>query len=337
MKRILLLTLILLLGAFLLANDKTGEINSSEMLFAQVDQDTLADTDEDIELEITKEQDRDTLVTEEKEEDEEWKESEEWDEEKESGMTLWDFLSRLPDTYKEEFIESRDFYKNDDRKVKHKRGYFRGGAGGFDVYMLPLNIDVVNTELKGIKINPFDDQMFLTGGGGWGYIGKNIRLGGVGFGGSVVSDGQTGEIAKEVTLHLGMGGLIIEKAFHPFNSSEIYIGTMVGGGTAKFNIVQWSGPVNWDKLWNGYNVNTDTTTHYFYDYQAKLKSHFFTLMPTVGFRYNIFRWFAIGANVGYLYTRIDQNGWKMQGKKVNVVPEIDFSSVIYRFNVYFGG
>ena len=339
MKRILSLMLILIVGAFLFASDNNDDTKLSGKLFVQLEQDTLTVTGEDVEPEITKEQDQDTLITDEKEKEEEkeWEEDEEWDEEEEHGMTLWDFLSRLPDSYKQEFLESKDIYKDDKLKGKRKRGYFRGGAGGFDVYMLPLNIDVVKTKLTGIELDPFDDQMFLTCGGGWGYVGKNIRLGGVGFGGSVVSDGQTGEIAKEVTLRLGMGGLIIEKTFHPFNSSEIYIGTMVGGGTATLDLVQWSGPVKWDELWGGYTADSVATPNSFYDYQSELESNFFVLIPTIGIRYNIFRWCAIGANVGYVYSHMDQRGWKMEGKRITGDPEIDFSNIIYRFNVYFGG
>ena len=232
------------------------------------------------------------------------------------------------------------FDKDDSWKRKRKRGFFKGGAGGWDVYMLPLKVDDINAKLSNvIGINEFGDNMFLTGGGGWGYVGKNIRIGGMGFSGSTVSAGTpvSGKIQKEVTLTLGFGGFIVEKAFHPFNKSEIYVGTMVGGGTATLDLVQWSGPVKWDELWGGYTADSEAAPNSFYDYQSELESNFFVLLPTIGIRYNIFRWCAIGANVGYVYSHMDQRGWKMEGKRITGVPEIDFSNIIYRFNVYFGG
>ncbi len=231
--------------------------------------------------------------------------------------------------------------KGDSWRSKHKRGFFRGGAGGFDVYMLPLQIDGINNELIGIDLEGFSDNIFLTGGGGWGYVGKGIRLGGLGAGGFVVSNGQpdvSGANAKEITLSLGFGGFTIEKAFHPFNNSEFYIGTMIGGGSATLDLVKWSGPVRWSEIWeNGYSITSDTSFTNFNDYQTKLTSDFFTLLPTIGFRYNIFRWCAVGVNMGYIYCNVGQNGWKMERKRVSGVPDIDFSNVIYRFNVYFGG
>jgi len=69
MKRILSLMLILIVGAFLFASDNNDDTNFSEKLFAQLEQDTLTVTGEDVEPEITKEQDQDTLVTDEKEEE----------------------------------------------------------------------------------------------------------------------------------------------------------------------------------------------------------------------------------------------------------------------------
>ncbi|RKY53751.1 MAG: hypothetical protein DRP89_05785 [Candidatus Neomarinimicrobiota bacterium] len=336
MKQIFSLMLIIMLGVFLFASDKNNNIHPSELSFAQLEQDTLTVTDEDVELEIAEEQDQDTLVTDENE----WEEDREWDEE-EHGMTLWDFLSKMSDSYKEEYYNSLKDEKDKEKKSKKKRGYFRFGAGGWDVYTLPLQVDGINNELIRIGLKGFDDNMFLSGGGGWGYVGNSIRLGGLGANGFVVSSGKPeveGANAKEIKLSLGFGGFTIEKAFHPFNNSEFYIGTMIGGGNAILNIVKWSGPVKWREIWdNGYSFSSDTSFTNFNDYQTKIESDFFTLLPTIGFRYNIFRWCAVGINIGYMYCKVDQDGWEMEGKRVYGVPDIDFSNVIYRFNVYFGG
>jgi len=104
MKQIFSLMLIIMLGVFLFASDKNNNIHPSELSFAQLEQDTLTVTDEDVELEIAEEQDQDTLVTDENE----WEEDREWDEE-EHGMTLWDFLSKMSDSYKEEYYNRRLF------------------------------------------------------------------------------------------------------------------------------------------------------------------------------------------------------------------------------------
>lgn len=224
---------------------------------------------------------------------------------------------------------------------KYKSGFFKGAAGGFDAYMLPLDIDEINTELKNIGLDSFDENIFMTGGGGWVFLGKDIRVGGLGAGGYILSSGKPeidGATAKEVSLSLGYGGFTIEKAFHPFSKSELYFGAMIGGGDATLKLTKWSEFLTWPEIWNkGYSVESDTSFSNFSTYQTKIDNDFFVLLPTIGFRYNIFRWCAIGANVGYLYTRVDDDQWKIEGRRISNVPDIDFSNMIYRINVYFGG
>jgi hypothetical protein len=224
---------------------------------------------------------------------------------------------------------------------RYRSGFFRGGAGGFDAYMLPLNVGKINTELEKIGLDSFDENIFMTGGGGWGFLGRGIRVGGLGAGGYVLSSGKPGiegATAKEVSLTLGYGGFVIEKVFHPFSKSELYFGAMIGGGSATLELIKWGESITWSEIWNsGYSVESDTSFSYFRSYQTKIDNDFFALLPTVGFRYNIFRWCAIGANIGYLYTRVDEDQWKMEGRRVSNVPDIDFSNIIYRINIYFGG
>lgn len=227
-------------------------------------------------------------------------------------------------------------HRKEEWKSSKKRGYFRGGAGGWDYYMLELKANAFNDKLAEIGLSSFDENIFLSGGGGWGYVGRGIRIGGIGAGGRVTSRGTPfgGNDTKEVVLRMGFGGFIIEKVFHPFNRSEIYLGTMIGGGNVNIEFSQWSENTTWDHLWSGYD---STYTDGFRTYQNSIHTNYFMLLPTIGIRYNIFRWAAVGLNVGYLYTHKSQDGWKMEGRTITGIPEIDFSNVICRFNIYFGG
>jgi len=242
----------------------------------------------------------------------------------------------------EDWDEWRENRKSEWKSSK-KRGYFRGGGGGWDYYMMDLNVDAINAKLQEIGLNPFDKQIYMSGGGGWGFVGRGIRLGGLGAhgqlkssGGSVILNGQ--RINKEVTLSINFGGFMIEKVYHPFNKTELYFGTTIGGGNAHLKFDQWSGAAEWNEVWNGYNNTViDTSSVSFTDHNNELNCGYLTVLPTIGFRYNIFRWAAVGVNVGYLYMRQNQDGWEMDGKAVIDAPDIDFSNVIYRFNIYFGG
>jgi len=233
-----------------------------------------------------------------------------------------------------------DWHKGDDdiaRKSGRKHGFFRGGAGGWDNYYLPVDLSALNNSLVGTGVSKFPKDMFLYGGGGFGFVGKNIRLGGLGAGGELLATGTVDGLQREIKLGVGFGGFTIDKVFHPFNKTEIGIGLMTGGGTAELELTQWSGPVGWSDIVGGYSVASDTSASRFHDYQNKMSTNYFSCMPSVSFRYNVFRWFAVGAHVGYLYTRMDQQGWKMEGKKIEGFPDFDLSGVIYRLSFYFGG
>lgn len=225
---------------------------------------------------------------------------------------------------------------DDHPRWRYKHGFFRGGAGGFEVMYLNLDLPALNQKLVEVGLPSMDDHMILTGGGGWAFLGKGIRIGGYGFGGSVSKDGKPYHVQKEVTLSMGLGGFLVEKVFHPFNNTELYLGLSSGGGGIDIKMVQWTGPRSWDELWSEFGIDTLGTEHTNLDYEVKLSRGFGYLMPTIGFRYNIFRWFAVGFNVNYIYCW-KLNSWKHEGKKVTGVPEIDFSNVSYRINFYFGG
>lgn len=245
------------------------------------------------------------------------------------------------DDWDKEWDNWRESRKDEYRKSK-KRGYFRGGAGGWDFYFMDLNVDALNTKLTAIGLNPFDQQIFLSGGGGWGFIGRGIRIGGIGAHGRLVSSGKPSNpdlnLSKKVTLTVNYAGFTIDKVFHPLNKTELYFGAMIGGGNAQLNFKQWGGPLDWDQVWNGFDNDSLATNGFHYsDYQNKIECGYFVLQPYVGFRYNFFRWAALGVNVGYLYMHQNQDGWETDGKEINAVPDIDFSNVIYRLNIYFGG
>ena len=221
-----------------------------------------------------------------------------------------------------------------------KSGYFKFGAGGWSTYYLPLNLDALNndlTSLIGIQ-SGFKGEMFMHGFGGWGYVGHNIRLGGIGAMGQNVISRKPGEITKEITLNIELGGFTIEKAFHPFNKMEISIGAMLGGGTSNLKLRQWGNSTNWEELvGNGFASNSLDSSITYFNFQDELKNDFFAIMPTIGFKHNIFRWCAIGCNASYLFTTMDKNKWQMYDKNVYNMPKFDYSNVMYSINLYFGG
>ena len=317
MKHIFLITMILLISSLVvIAQDKFDK--AEEELEAIADSAAQDSTDEIISQEREYKSTRIESNDQEEEEDEDWDNWDDWNDQRAESKKKW--------------------------KSSRKRGYFRGGAGGWDFYLMDLNVDEINAELTDIGIAEFDRQIYLNGGGGWGFLGHSIRIGGLGAhgqvkssGGSQISSGK--RINKEVTLSINFAGFMIEKVYHPFSKTELYFGTTIGGGNTHLKFEQWGNAADWNDIWDGYNnaVIDDSSSVRYTDYQNELSSRYFTLLPTIGFRYNIFRWAAIGINVGYLYMNQNQDGWRLDGKAVSNAPDIDFSNTIYRLNFYFGG
>jgi len=130
----------------------------------------------------------------------------------------------------------------------------------------------------------------------------------------------------------------IEKSFHPFNKTEIYLGAMIGAGEVSLKLRQWGGATDFnDVVSDGFAVQSRTDSSYYHNYENVFRNNFFTARPTIGFRYNVLRWFAVGGEVSYLYTRIEDDRWRMSGNRVYDMPELDFSNLVYSVNIYFGG
>ena len=89
---------------------------------------------------------------------------------------------------------------------------FGGGIGYVPAWYIP-GLDPINSELQVLGMPELSSSGFYSSGGaGFIYIGfiKNLRLGGMGFGGSLSSAQIGGTINREVVYSLSGGGLSIE-------------------------------------------------------------------------------------------------------------------------------
>src|SRR6056297_1826215 len=119
--------------------------------------------------------------------------------------------------------------------------FFGGGAGGYEAICLPLDLKKIDTKLNEIGLSTLDDYIYLQGGGGWGNVGNNIRIGGYGYGGSIPAiNVKNDQMAREFDLNIDLGGMAIEKAFQPFMNSEINLRCIVGAGTINLEMRKWS-------------------------------------------------------------------------------------------------
>jgi len=250
---------------------------------------------------------------------------------KEIEPSIRDFLSDEDD----QDIEWQDDSGKMVRIPKKKRGYFRAGAGGWEIFNIPIDVKDINNQVEEMGLKKFDKNMYFYGGGGFGFIGSKWRIGGQGAEGNMITSGTDVEgIRKKVEYKMSFGGFMMERVYHPFSKTEFYLSGVIGASSVKTIVSKRQGNEDWADAWDSFNSNNNTDDYY--NYKTTFKNRYWSAMPAVGFRYNIFRVFGIGAKVGYYYGITNKDKWEINGEEISGVPKMDLSNIFYNVNFYFG-
>lgn len=206
-----------------------------------------------------------------------------------------------------------------------------GVAGGFStVYVMPELVPL-DSYLEGFGLSKMSDKGVLTwGGGGYAYIMvvPNLRIGGMGFGGSISENATINGINKEAVYSIGGGGLTIEYTLPFIKKAAVSIGAMIGGGSAELELYQNKGLADWNDVWTDI-ANAKLNSH-------KLTNEFFTISPTLNLDIPITRFMAFRLGAGYLLSF--SNEWTVDnGITLSTVPEnLNSSSFFIQTGLYFG-
>ena len=181
---------------------------------------------------------------------------------------------------------------------------FGGGVGYVPAWYLP-NLDPINTELKSTGLSDLSTGGFYSSGGaGFMYLGfvKYLRLGGMGYSGSVSTSAEIGGVKKEVIYKLGGGGLTVEYTLPIVKDAGLSIGAMIGAGSMEVQIFRNNKDFSWDDIWD--EQGNDSTSNL----NRSLKNNYWTFTPTLNFDYPINRFIVIRLGVGYQLVFADS--WK---------------------------
>lgn len=251
-------------------------------------------------------------------------------------------------TWKEIEPSIRDFLSDDDDddiewqdddgkmviKSRKKRGYFRAIGGGWDIYNIPIELDEINNQVAAMGLKKFDENMYYYGGGGFMFLGSKWRIGGQGGSGNMSTSGTVDGIQKKVDFKMSFGGFTVDRVFHPFSKTELYLSGTFGTSKVTTKVYKEQGNEDWSDAWDSFSSSDNTDD--FYNYKTTFTNRYWSAMPAIGFRYNIFRVFGVGAKVGYYYGITKEDNWKINGDGLTGVPEMDFSNIFYNINFYFG-
>lgn len=180
---------------------------------------------------------------------------------------------------------------------------FGGGIGYVPAWYIP-NLSPVNNELKNIGMPELSTSGFYSSGiAGFIYIGfvKNLRIGGMGYSGSLSTTKSESGVNREVIYTLGGGGVTIEYTLPFIKNFGVSVGTAIGSGSLQLDIYRNSGEFTWGGIWEEFSNQNNPSD----SFNRKLKNSFWMFTPTLNIDYPLYRFVTLRLGVGYQFTFAD--------------------------------
>ncbi len=209
-----------------------------------------------------------------------------------------------------------------------------GLAGGLTATWMFPNYDEINRQLPNFGISEKLSGGLLTwGGSGYVYlmIVDDLRIGGMGFGGTQSVLSSTDGFDKEVKYGLGGGAFTIEYTLPFIKRVGVSLGAMIGGGTLTVEQFQNKGNFSWQETWDEFNGNGETE-----NISRKMENNYFTLTPTINIDIPLTRFFAIRVGSGYQFTMSES--WTIENNKTlnNVPSSLNGDAFFIQTGIYLG-
>jgi hypothetical protein len=211
---------------------------------------------------------------------------------------------------------------------------FGGGIGYVPAWYIP-NIDPINVQLSEIGMTELSESGFYSSGiAGYLYVGfvKNLRIGGMGYGGSVSSSQTIDDVNSEVVYSLGGGGLTLEYTLPFIKDLGISVGAAIGAGNLELDLYRNSGNFTWEETCGEFS-NPDSATGSF---NRKLKNSYWMFTPTINLDYPIYRFVSLRLGVGYQITFADD--WTADNDQpvANVPSDLNSNSFFIQSGIFIG-
>jgi hypothetical protein len=214
---------------------------------------------------------------------------------------------------------------------RQRGGGIVGGGGGVTPTWYFMNTDPLNAALaeKGFP-QLSEDGMFLFGGRGYAYIMliPNLRIGGIGFGGSVEQRRDQEGLYQSTKLDVGAGGVTIEYVI-PFGRFHIAAGGMIGAGSYTLTMTQAE---NTAKTWGGLFPTALETNA---DRRHVLTSSFLTWQPSLTLEYEIHPFILVDLTGGWYGGSAEE--WELDDHvALGDMPDLELGGGFVRLGVTFG-
>ena len=228
------------------------------------------------------------------------------------------------------FLSTASFLKSQNNK------YFDapfGGGGGFVAGWHIPNVGPLNSKLQEIGIPELPTSgMFTTGGAGFIYIGfiKNLRLGGLGYGGSMSKSQSANGINKETVFSMGGGGLTVEYTLPFIKDIGVSLGAVLGAGSMSIELYRNDGNFSWEGVFT--EVNSGSTTNI----SRKLENNYWMFTPSINLEIPVYRFVALKFGTGYKLTF--GGDWETEnGQTIKNVPaDLKSDGLFFELGIFAG-
>jgi hypothetical protein len=211
---------------------------------------------------------------------------------------------------------------------------FGGGIGYVPAWYIP-NLSPVNNELNNINMPELSTSGFYSSGiAGFIYIGfvKNLRLGGMGYGGSLSSNQNINGFNQEVIYSLSGGGVTIEYTLPFIKNLGASVGAAIGTGSLQLDMYRNSDAFTWGQIWEELaNPNNPSE-----NFNRKLKNTFWMFTPTINLDYPLYRFVTLRLGVGYQITFADD--WTADNDQPvsNIPSDLNSNSFFIQSGIFVG-
>ncbi len=204
-----------------------------------------------------------------------------------------------------------------------------GGGGGFIPGFHFVKLDDLNTKLTSLAMPNFDNNaVFITGGGGYIYVGfiPQLRVGGIGYGGMKSLSFAKENKNYQVDYSLGVGGFTVEYSLPFIKDVAVSVGAILGGGEIAVEFFENKENFLWDEVFTSSQKNNYT----------KISNDFFLLSPILNIDIPIYRFLAFRLGAGY---QLAFGGkWKANNNQTlfNAPDSFNGNSFFIQTGIYFG-
>lgn len=207
---------------------------------------------------------------------------------------------------------------------------FGGGIGYVPAWYIP-NIDPINNQLNQIGMSELSTNGFYSSGiAGYLYVGfvKNLRIGGMGYGGSL----STSDENREVIYSLGGGGVTLEYTLPFIKNLGVSVGAVIGAGDLDLDIYQNTENFTWEGTWEEISDPNNNSE----SFNRKLENSYWMFTPTINLDYPIYRFVSLRIGAGYQFTFADE--WTADNDKpLSGIPsDLNSNSFFIQSGIFLG-